>query len=331
MKPFCIVCGSHKQFENRMCKSCFSKRINLGNIDNISIKFCKICSKFSLKKAFQDQDTIYESLVNKIKKEISKNIKLHSKKLEISTEIKDIDLINLEIKISNGKSLEIQKEINIDLEELVCPRCNKIRGKYYEAILQLRCKDKNKLVEVEEFIFQKIDENTTDFEPKISDIKKVKGGIDYYLAKKNLAKKLIKEIKSKFIVQIKESHKIKGQDNEGREEYRTTYSVRISKYNIGDVIAIKGKTYKILGFIKNRINLYDLDKEEEIFLDIEKIFSKSTKLKKPKTYIVISKWQNTLQISNKNHTKTYEIETKNNYNIGDKIKVIKDKKKSYIV
>ena len=161
----------------------------------------------------------------------------------------------------------------------------------------------------------------------------MKGGIDYYFPSKKVAQKIVRTIKSKFITYLKETYKLKGQDHEGREEYRATYSLRILGYSINDVVIKENVPYKIAAYEKNRFKLLNLDTNNETVISHDKIFNnKSIKVKKPENMNVIAKWQNTIQVSNEEYSETYEIGIgEQDIEIGDKVKIIKFNNKRYLL
>jgi nonsense-mediated mRNA decay protein 3 len=70
------------------------------------------------------------------------------------------------------------------------------------------------------------------------------GGLDFYLGSSSLGKLVSRALSQAFGGTIKESHKLVGR-KEGKDVYRTTYSVRLSDFRIGDFVRVDKQVFQV--------------------------------------------------------------------------------------
>jgi NMD protein affecting ribosome stability and mRNA decay len=203
---FCIKCGKKAEIGN-FCKKCFLERTELFTIDNLSVTLCD-CKRY----LYNDKWYPYLSLEKLIKEIVSKNIKKNFKIIEEDIKMR---------KIGNGYKVRIvckgrvnnltkteEKTITVTIKKRLCDNCTKLRGNYYEAVLQIRNED----------ILKKIIEMLGN-KPYI--INKVKNGYDIKLINKRDAK-IIKQIKGITVIKSFK-HVTRKKD---KNIFREFYSVR---------------------------------------------------------------------------------------------------------
>lgn len=117
---------------------------------------------------------------------------------------------------------------------------SKKRPEYYEAILQLRNCDEEVIVFVEGGISEE--------GIYTAKVRKVKGGLDYYLADSKFTKALGKKLQEKFGGDYKVTASLWGR-KEGKEVYRLTVLFRRVGFKKGDIVEYKGEDYvvKLIG------------------------------------------------------------------------------------
>lgn len=225
MKKFCPNCGREtERLVEGLCKECFYKRKKPAGIpDRIDVEMCS-CGKIRYKGKWTKAG---------IKKIIRDKFKGNEKEMELK---KTNNHFKADIKIKNffGENKDLQKEIYIKINKSTCNDCGRIRGGYYEAVIQLRG-PKKRVDKSVKYIFEKV-EKSKEKRSFVSDIKKVsakksekKGkisGIDVYLGSKSLARRISKEIGKKFNTKHKESYTLVGMKN-GKKVYRNKMLLRL--------------------------------------------------------------------------------------------------------
>lgn len=215
-KKFCPKCGKETDYLlNGLCENCFKEKFEFIEVpEKIKITICKNCGRIN------GIDPKKQS----IKDVVRKKIKIHGKieKLSINETKKIGNKIYVDInaikKIGNTRKKESKKTV-ILIKKRLCDYCGKVRGGYYEAVIQLRSEDNRKIINGLENI-NKIIRNKKGF---LTKIEKRSNGIDIYLTPKSLIDKIVKNInhietkKSYSLVTIKE----------GKDLYRTTVLLRL--------------------------------------------------------------------------------------------------------
>lgn len=180
------------------------------DIREIVIVKCNLCNRISFNKSWKNIDEeklIYAAIKNSLDEYRGRIIK-------IGYEPKGIARVKYKIVIPKVGTKYDLLNITINVKKQKCPQCIKILGGYYEAVIQIRGQERNKLVKR---LFKVIDKKM------ITKVEETKNGKDIYIIDKKYAKKIVssvfpgcKVVRSfKFVSQKK-----------GKKLYRDYYSVR---------------------------------------------------------------------------------------------------------
>ncbi len=210
----CIKCGKNEAEIGYLCKKCFNDEHELFKIKNFQMYICPICGRYKLKEWKMSDDPIRSAVIEKIKP-LGKivDIKTTSRKksgryfvtVEAKGYIEPNDLLKTE-----------RKEIEIKIKKIMCPLCVKKSGNYHEAVIQVRGRNKEKLMRV---ILA-----TEEMRENVAKIKNLKEGYDILVVDKKVAEERIKNLKG---LSITKSFKLVG-SKKGKPLYRNYYAVRWS-------------------------------------------------------------------------------------------------------
>lgn len=115
-----------------------------------------------------------------------------------------------------GKWVESITEEN-KIEKSICPRCSRILGRYYEAIIQLRGNINDDILK---FIDKMMKNKKSFYRSEI-----LKEGIDLYVERKAVAKSVAEQLKRNFKCKLKKSFKLITK-RDGKDVYRTIILAR---------------------------------------------------------------------------------------------------------
>ncbi|RKZ25620.1 hypothetical protein DRQ26_05605 [bacterium] len=215
---FCPLCGKKTDtLFDGLCESCFSKEKLAKIPKKIKVFVCKNCGKINGNIKLDE---------NGLKKIIRDN-------LEVNGELKKIEILKVVDKRKNFKKIEMEvsgllkgklekKEIvetTIEIKKRLCETCGKVKGGYYEAIIQIRSDKKVKEREALKVIVKRI-EKEGGLITKIEE----KNGIDIYFTPKKILNRVVKKIPK--IKEIKKSYTLVTK-KDGRDLYRNTVLVRL--------------------------------------------------------------------------------------------------------
>ncbi|MDT7858936.1 MAG: NMD3-related protein [Candidatus Aenigmarchaeota archaeon] len=177
----CPRCGRNvDKFYDNLCLECFIDRLE---IQKINIRRCKVCGRYFVSnKSFDSRENAIDFYVKKF---LSK---------------KHGEIVNL---------LPTNK-IEIFEKQFFCSYCKKFVSRKIEAILQLRGKNVEYIVEKYGLVG-----------------KPVRGGFDINFSFKRYAYELINKLRKKYKLSMKVSRKLMGL-REGKKVYRDTILVRIN-------------------------------------------------------------------------------------------------------
>ncbi|ASJ14515.1 60S ribosomal export protein NMD3 [Thermococcus radiotolerans] len=144
------------------------------------------------------------------------------------------------------------KHVTVYVRQTVCPRCSKFLGGYFEAILQVRAEDRPLTDEERKAIGKLVEEKVDEIMRRdrmgfIQDTIEKEEGLDFYMGSTSSARKLAQAIRERFGGTISEAYELVGVDRQtSREVYRTSVSVRIPKFQKGDLVADRhGNVYEV--------------------------------------------------------------------------------------
>jgi len=215
-KKFCPKCGREADhFIEGLCDECFKERFKLIEVpEKIKIMICKNCGRINgidpKKQTIEDVIRKKIKIRGKIKNLFIKETKKIGKKIYF-----DIEAIG---KIGNIQKNENEKTVVL-ISERLCDYCGKVKGGYYEAIIQLRSENNENIANA----FENINKIMKNNKGLLTKIEKRSNGIDIYITPKSLVDKIIRNIphketkKSYSLVTIKE----------GKDLYRTTLLLRL--------------------------------------------------------------------------------------------------------
>jgi len=209
---FCFLCG--KKNENLIdgyCEECYKKKFKLIKVpEEIAVTICSRCNKINEKNKWKEVE-IEEILKGKIKI-LGKNVRIKFEK-------------NDDVKVHAKGFLEGSKdakeevhEVKIKARKRLCPDCFKKSGKYYESTIQIRGSLTNDDMDsVDDIVLER---------GGFYRLEEVKGGYDFYVSSKSLARKIAEFFRKKYKVEIKKSFKLFTR-KEGKDIYRDTILLRI--------------------------------------------------------------------------------------------------------
>ncbi len=200
----CVVCGEN-EFSEGMCRKCYSQRKHLPALDPLTVCFCELCSDFYqrteryrslepiLAKKFHDRGV----------KMLGCEVTLRGKKALVSATVR-------------GRAGAIHKTENmaivLSVQKKLCDTCQKIRGGYYEALIQVRGEKKDALLKR---LHHRIPSRYV-----VSVVSK-KEGTDIKVSSKRIAQKAVNQLGCS----ITKSYKLITR-KEGKDVYRDSYAVR---------------------------------------------------------------------------------------------------------
>ncbi len=212
-RKFCFVCGEKTDdLVEGKCKKCYSKNVKLIKIPKeIIITMCVKCGLIKLRNRWR-LSTFYNLILDKIKI------------LEKGTELElERTQTGYKVVATNGKKEEVHI-IKVKFIKSVCYICARKYTQYHNAIIQLRGKYTDEIIEFIDdqlFLISKKDQRA------FSSMEKLKEGINIKIGSKSAAKKVVERLRKKYRFKISRSYKLVGKPKD-KEIYRDTILLRFS-------------------------------------------------------------------------------------------------------
>jgi nonsense-mediated mRNA decay protein 3 len=119
--------------------------------------------------------------------------------------------------IKDGKEIKVERRVPLEMTETICPRCSRISGGYYEGIIQLRGKDREKMERYAAMLVKRLEKKTF-----ITKTEEKDEGLDLYVGNSKAVVELMGALGVRTII----SKKLVGRD-QGKRLYRTTFLIRL--------------------------------------------------------------------------------------------------------
>ena len=312
----CAVCGRDSKYS--ICGRCLAKRERIISYPEVvEIILCPRCGRFKFSGSWKEL-----SFDDALDKAIENSFFVHPE-----LEVKEFDLsgdghfYSFKIKgVLRGDYVEEEGFFKVRVKREGCQKCSREAGGYYEAIIQLRAKNRKILDEEVERVAKIVEEEIESSGSEKSFLTKIverREGIDFYIGDSKVAKKIAKRVVKEFGAEFKESAKIAGR-KDGVELYRMTYLVRLPEHFPGDVVVAKGR------IAVAKVNkAYDLLTGSTIPLEGVKVIVRREELK---SGYVINKDDSALEIFSEDRVYIAE-KPEYNVNVGEEVflAVIEDK------
>ncbi len=316
----CAICGTETTHE--ICPKCYLERYSIYEFHPyIEIKVCPKCGK-AYSRGWIDKEA---ALMDTILKNFT-----HDPEFKINSfEIENLSENNGAVQIGGefrGKKLTYELHFELRQKFEVCERCSRLYGGYFESIIQLRAENRD--IEEDEIERAKklIDESIENADYPTAFVSKIvekREGIDYYIGDRNLAKKIARKIEEELGGKVTESKKLSGR-KDGREIYRTTYSIRFKEYRVGDIVKDGAKILLVTNAVKGKG--VDLAGKSRV-LKNPKVIVKRENIKKT---FVVNVDGSVVEVLNPSTQEVVQIEKKTDYSIGDRVLYFEDKGRPYI-
>ncbi len=261
---YCIKCGSDERTYGNLCEKCLIDDRELVKVPPyVKRIICPECGDYligssSWVRPFDGMQTIVENNL-----EFDKLVSDPSIDFDEFPEGTNEFQIELSVEINIEELfLEIPLSFKLRTKKQVCDVCSRKRGGYFEAIIQIRGDGRDPsdsdMEGISRFLNKSLDENKSDRQAFLTKESKVKGGTDYYMGSSGLSKSQVRDLQSRFGGKVTETSRIFGQ-NDGKDVFRYTYSLRLPKMRKDDIVSDKKDTYIVTSVSKNFAFLKDLN------------------------------------------------------------------------
>ncbi len=212
--PKCGVSNKNTEFIGAFCINC--TKINIEPPNTLDVYICKDCGLCRINNKWSPFS------IDLIKDEIKKQTKGEFEEIFLDWDRENQNatikfLISIE-----GNIIEVERDIIIKVRNDLCRDCSRLRGGYYEGIIQVRGDNENKIKRTVTKLKKFIEKDS--FITKTVDLKE---GVDIYVGHKQKAIEIMADLGFKFVRSRTLSGVKKSGPKKGMRQYRDTFLVRV--------------------------------------------------------------------------------------------------------
>ena len=295
-RRFCVRCGSEEGPGNPiidgLCLKCFVKERSIIKLPNIiRIIICPLCGsvyyKGSWTKLGNDLGEVLEYLINNYYLTSGRST-VYDGFTDVSVEVINIDEGKVYLSVKGTyKGTEISHEyaVSIKVVRRLCPKCAKVRGRHFEAVVQIRSE-----VPIRPEVVERISlvlSRMRGLEDNIVEVKEYRDGVDIKLLSQSVARHLANILRREFAAKIIQTWKDSGYIS-GKKHAKLTISVRVPGLLEGDIVEVDDVLAVVTSVKQGRVVLRRLDNGEQLRLGQSSLWEKNVKLLTPKDYAVLN-------------------------------------------
>lgn len=274
----CLRCGRHAPLHRGLCLDCFRETSEIFSIpDYLDITVCRSCGALLKGKHWEYGGELTEIIEEEVHSSLRELAGVEVSLEEVKISRGGEGLYHVEVSaVANfpgGGLIPARKALTLRVAHSLCPRCSRIHGSYYEAIIQIRGGGKAPLRQEEALdrVLERIDQ-IAEGDPMtfVTKLVKVRGGWDVYVGRNQSARRIAQEMHRLYGGEYKVSSKLVGR-REGRDLKRFTYLVRLPPWRRGDYILKDGAPHRIEGFQGSKVKLKNMQTQREESVEISAV------------------------------------------------------------
>jgi nonsense-mediated mRNA decay protein 3 len=342
---FCVKCGADGPVYDKVCKNCFLENKRFTRIpDHVNLLRCVHCREYSI----DNKWVAHEDITPAVKDialdavEVLKDTTVESMEAFVTPADSANFRVHIDMTIQyQGLVVEEALDTIVRLKNSVCDRCSMIKGSYFEAILQIRSRDRKlsddevdeMLDRVDKLVKESATDNRDVFVSKIDRVVGGAGGADVYLSSNSVCKAISRQLSDQYGAEIKDTSKLVTQ-KEGRDVYRVTYLVRLPAYRFGDILIFKKKMFLVGPMRTTNVRLTDMKTGDSVnyshsdLVDANVIGRREDML----DAIVLTESDREVQIMHPTNFKPVELRKPPKYKVnGETVKIFVYEEELYIV
>lgn len=159
-----------------------------------------------------------------------------------------------------GDPVQDAVEVRVEIQPGICRNCSRQEGGYFEAIVQIRPpRSRSDHDHVGDAFEQALDKLAAMREGGrdqafVTKTVEIHGGYDLYVGDRQAARQVAKELSQDYGAEVGEAHEQVGEED-GQPVMRTSVSVRLPEYAVGDFVERDGDLWRVDGFTRRLVSL----------------------------------------------------------------------------
>jgi len=270
----CIICGKRPPVSGGICAECLWERKRFLQVPEFTeLVTCAHCGSVFIGRRWMNPRSLEEEIAAAAERATVIE-KVEGAEVKLGVKVKLLNDSNADAEVTarigfGQKSISQRARTRVRIRRMVCERCSKMHGKYYEAILQLRASGRKlsgeEVNELSARVHELAEEKKTR-EEFLTKEEQVDGGLDFQLGTIGRAKSIAKTLAETLGGRITESSKLAG-NKLGKELFRVTFLVRLPGLKTGDFAKLDKRILLVTHVSPQGISAMDLASGETEVLD----------------------------------------------------------------
>ncbi len=270
----CIVCGKGRPALGGVCADCLSKRESFINVPAFTeLVLCAHCESVLRGRRWESSRGLRRELEEAVGRALEvprrdgAKVRTRARVSSLGERHADVE-VEATVRAGRGR-FKTTAVTRVRIKRAVCERCSRLRGSYYESILQVRAAGRELAPEEASLVRERVAElmgavkDRGDFLAGVVD---VDGGIDFRLGRLSRGRALARALASELGGVVTESTSLVGR-REGRDIHRATFLLRLPALRVGDVARVRGRTLLVKSVGPRGVSCLDLISGEESSLE----------------------------------------------------------------
>lgn len=270
----CYKCGIEKEMASEaLCVDCMNYDTPIiKDLKFKSVQVCPRCGSYSYFKEWHkekknEQELIFEAIEKGLKinhvYDLEK-IEIRSRPLEKeSTPKKHFFDVELKLHLHLDHDFTFTQKVHFHISDSLCMHCLKMNNNYFEGILQIRGKDNDRYIDVENFLLNLINKRK---DVEVHKIEKNVNGLDVYVTNKRVLMEIAQKAHNEFGGFLEQNSQLFSWNKQtSKDVFRLNVLIRLpdfDKYDIIEILNNKIIVKKVRGKKVFGINLQN-HKEQE--------------------------------------------------------------------
>ncbi|MGQ9582101.1 MAG: 60S ribosomal export protein NMD3 [Thermoplasmatota archaeon] len=270
----CIVCGRGRPALRGVCAECLSKSGSYVKVPEFAeLVLCAHCGSVLRGQRWVSSRGLARELEEAVVRALDvprrdgASVETRARVSSLGERHADVE-VEATVRVGRG-GFRKRAVTRVRIRRAVCEGCSRMRGSYYEALLQVRAAGRELSPDELDLVRRRVAElmdSVRDSRDFVASADDVDGGLDFRLGRLARGRALARALASELGGVVTESSTIVGRRG-GRDIHRVTFLLRLPALRAGDVARLEGRALLVTHVGPGGVSCLDLLSGEEMALE----------------------------------------------------------------
>lgn len=277
-EAFCVECGAEGvPLKDGVCRECRlgGRPLLVAVQPEVRVEVCQRCGAEHRGDSWRTREDATEAYDRAAMDAVRIHEEVDDPTFQLAFEQTAPRTLEYEVRMEgwlDEEPVEAAVDVRVVIHPGICRTCSREAGGYFEAVLQLRPpKDRKDHPDLEEAFEEVLDHLASirqggNRQAFVTKTQEVHGGYDIYVGDTRAGHQAAKRISERYGARVGHSTEQVGMED-GQPVMRTSISVRMPPYGIGDLVERADELWQVRGFTKRLVYLVRLPDGQEDHVD----------------------------------------------------------------